>query len=102
MARLASMEDHHFWFAGRRRLISYLCKQYLGNEGDVVLDIGCGTGSMLHALRELNLRLFGLDGRIEGMESLRRSQPDLSLIQGNLLTLPIKGDAVHGALMLDT
>jgi ubiquinone/menaquinone biosynthesis C-methylase UbiE len=102
MARLAVMETNHFWFAGRRRLIRHFCRQYLANEGDVVLDIGCGTGAMLHTLRELNVRLSGLDGRLEGMLSLRRHHPELNLIQGNLLRLPIKSDVLHGALMLDT
>lgn len=47
---LSKVEDRHFWFLARNELITWLMQRYCKGARRV-LEIGCGTGFVLHALR---------------------------------------------------
>jgi len=47
---MASFEDHHWWFVGKRLLVSSLLSERLRRPGLRILDVGCGTGGVLSAL----------------------------------------------------
>ena len=45
--RYYELEDRHWWFIGRRRILLTLLEERLGSGHDLsVLDFGCGTGTM--------------------------------------------------------
>jgi len=48
---LAKVEAEHFWFVARNELICWLVRRFAANARRVV-EIGCGTGFTLYALRE--------------------------------------------------
>jgi len=48
---LAEVESQHFWFMGRNELIRWLVERH-APEARRALEIGCGTGFALTALRE--------------------------------------------------
>ena len=58
--KMYELEDHYWWFVGRRELALGLLKQHSPTELPAVLDLGCGTGVVL---RELNswAKPVGLD-----------------------------------------
>lgn len=57
------VEGTHWWFTGRRRIISSfvekICRE-LGKERPRILDVGCGTGA--------NLEMLGQFGEAEGVD----------------------------------
>jgi SAM-dependent methyltransferase len=58
-----AVEESHWWFAGRRRIIETflerICKQ-LGTDRPHILDVGCGTGA--------NLEMLSQFGEAEGVD----------------------------------
>ncbi len=50
-AQLAAIEDGHFWFTTRNALIAWLVRRH-APDARRVLEIGCGTGFTMYALRE--------------------------------------------------
>jgi SAM-dependent methyltransferase len=48
---LSAIEDDHFWFKTRNEMISWLVQRVAAQVGHA-LEIGCGTGYLLLALRE--------------------------------------------------
>jgi SAM-dependent methyltransferase len=48
---LATVEEDHFWFGNRNEMVRWLVQRYAPTAGRV-LEIGCGTGFVLSALRQ--------------------------------------------------
>lgn len=90
---LALAEDRHFWFRARNRLIFELTRGLSSklNPGYFMLEVGCGTGNVLRALRQACP-----DGTVVGLElwfdGLRFAQERSSgpLVQGDIRNYPFR------------
>src|SRR5258708_747696 len=52
-AEYRQVEDVHWWFVGRRKILLQVLDRYLGKSNAdrrTILDVGCGTGTMLSYL----------------------------------------------------
>jgi SAM-dependent methyltransferase len=55
------VEEHHWWFQARRDIVLNLLALFAPSDRPMrVLDIGCGTGMMVNALRQFG-EVFGID-----------------------------------------
>ena len=75
-ASLLAVEDRHFWFRARNRVISKLASQIVGGlpPGYRVLEVGCGNGNVLRHLEKACSRgtVVGMDLFPEGLEMAHR------------------------------
>jgi len=58
---LYQVEETHWWYVGRRRIIQWLVERICSTLSDPrILDVGCGTGA--------NLKMLATYGRAEGVD----------------------------------
>ncbi len=96
------MEDVHWWFVGRRRILLSILDQYLGasaTKGRQILDVGCGTGTMLtHLARFGDTRGVDMDLEAVGYCHDRGLQ---QVTQSGADNLPFEKDAFDLVTALD-
>jgi len=72
-AIMREVEDHHWWFVGRRRIIASwvesVCRD-IGKRRPRILDVGCGTGANLQMLAEFGVA-EGVDVSAEALDFCR-------------------------------
>jgi SAM-dependent methyltransferase len=100
LARIAELEDWHFWFAGRQAMLRRLWRRHVRGRCRV-LDVGCGTGHTMRKLSDLGHWVVGMDARPEGLRELRRTWPKANVIQALAPHLPIADQTFDVVLMLD-
>lgn len=67
------LEDHYWWYNGLSHLILTLLQREGVNEKIQLLDAGCGTGGVLHAIRQAyQIDGFGFDFAAEGLALCRQ------------------------------
>jgi SAM-dependent methyltransferase len=66
------LEEDHWWFVGRRRIVMSVLRSFLPRDRGTpaLLDLGCGTGGMLRAFRELG-EATGMDSSSFAIERAR-------------------------------
>jgi SAM-dependent methyltransferase len=70
-AIMARREEHHWWYAGMRRVaLAVLDRALDGRRGLRILDAGCGTGGTTVELRRFG-DVFGVDLAWEALEPAR-------------------------------
>ncbi len=90
-ALLDAVEDRHFWFRGRARVIDSLSRQLTANlpTGHRILELGCGNGGMLRALANAcpAAQVIGMDLFAEGLWHARR-RTNCPLVQADVCRAP--------------
>jgi ubiquinone/menaquinone biosynthesis C-methylase UbiE len=71
--KMFRVEDTHWWFAGKRRLVRVLLERLPKQPARKILDIGCGTGGMFLLLRDFGC-VYGVDASelATGLSAQRR------------------------------
>jgi len=85
------LEDSHWWFKGKRRIVFSQIDTYLKNKKDLkILDIGCGTGIMIKNLQRYG-KVNGMDIEITALNFCRKRGLK-NLIQADMGSLPYKNN----------
>jgi SAM-dependent methyltransferase len=97
--KMFELEDHYWWFVGRRDLALRLFDKYRVNVGRPMLDVGCGTGVVLRELeargKPVGLDMSPLALGYCGKRGLSR------LVRGDGTKLPLRSQTVGGIIGLD-
>jgi 2-polyprenyl-3-methyl-5-hydroxy-6-metoxy-1,4-benzoquinol methylase len=89
----ASVEQTHFWFVPRRRLLSRLLVRYFPHS-EHYLEIGCGTGDMLSTIARSKpwKSVYGSDLHVSGLKRVAARLADRAvLVQLDAKTIPARG-----------
>ena len=57
---------------------------------DSILDIGCGMGELLEAIKKKNVRKVGIDNDKKCLKFTKKNAPDAKVIKSNAVKLPFK------------
>ena len=89
--KLFAVEDRHFWFRARNRVLSLLCRKITADlaPGFRVLEVGCGDGNVLRFLESACATgsVIGMDYFLEGLQYARR-RCCCPLVQGDIARPP--------------
>lgn len=94
-AKIARIEDRHFWFCARNRIIAAAARNAVRGlpTGYRLLDVGSGTGTVLRQLTQVCR-----DGQVTGMDLYREAavvagqRAGCQVIVADILTPPNLGD----------
>jgi SAM-dependent methyltransferase len=76
------MEEKHWWFVGRRRLVRRVLEHAVAPSSEkLVIDVGCGTGANI-AFLDQDYTGLGIDSNALAIESARRRFPDTEFLCG--------------------
>lgn len=78
----ADIEQRHWWFVGRRRILRRLVAEVLpASPESLVVDVGCGTGANVAALAD-DYPCVGIDTSAEAVQLAQRRFPDVRFMAG--------------------
>ena len=101
LTRLAAIERTHFWFVGRRKLVDRLVARHAATRDQLVIDVGCGTGSITALLARRGHRVVGVDTDVEGLAAAARAREDAWFVRADGARLPFRRDTFDGATVMD-
>ncbi len=94
---MRALEDHHWWFRGRRTVLTPLLKTALGgalgrSTSGMLLDLGCGTGGNLVHLQGLFpvWKLVGLDRDETALKHTASRALSAQLVCATGMRLPVQ------------
>lgn len=93
----ADIELRHWWFVGRRQIMSRLVMELLPpSKETLIIDVGCGTGANIAALADY-YSCLGIDTSQQAIELARQSFPKVQFLTG--LAPDDLGDSAQQASM---
>ena len=97
----SKVESFHWWFVVRRKLLKSILSSIDVPINCLTLDIGCGTGSNLKILGSAGLhKVVGLDRSFYAL-SLAKKKVNLSLVSGDINSLPIRSNSIGLIIAMD-
>ncbi|WP_024850582.1 methyltransferase domain-containing protein [Hydrogenovibrio kuenenii] len=86
---LAQVEEDSFWFRSRNRILVWMLKKYCTNMSSY-LEVGCGTGYVLRAIKEAfpNVKTYGSEIFIAGLKQAKNRLSDTTLFQMDARKIP--------------
>lgn len=100
LALLAGIEEWHFWSVGRRKLVMRLLQGAVRPADGLLVDIGCGTGSIGRHLAGQGYAVVGIDA-LAAPDERAIEPPGPPVVRGDALDLPVASGACAAVLLLD-
>lgn len=88
----ADLDERHWWFRGRRRIIASVLSRHVPESAGRILDVGCGAGGLIGIL-EQHGTVIAVEGEPTTAAIARRRHPAADVRVG---MLPDAMQEVHG------
>jgi ubiquinone/menaquinone biosynthesis C-methylase UbiE len=101
---MRALEDRHWWFRGRRRVLAPLLRQSLEASGArVALEVGCGTGGNLahFSARFPGTRFLGVDFDAGAVAYCAERGLAHAVVRADGTRLPVRDASVDCVLAID-
>ncbi len=98
---LLDIEQDHFWFEARDRLLRNRLLGLKRPEDRRLLELGCGSGRVLTTLAKDFAQTTGIEGHIGALEMAVDACPRSTLLHGNVLDTPLSGDQFDWVVAFD-
>jgi SAM-dependent methyltransferase len=82
--QLAEIENTHWWFVYRRKLMALLIERLGGVSGEAALDVGCGTGGNMGFLKNYCSTVTGIDLSVDALALARKKHPQDIFLRGDV------------------
>lgn len=82
---LRSVSEDSYWDCGKHQAKSM---SHLIEDGDTILDMGCGDGRVAHAFFEKGVNIIGADSSPEMLDRLQQKCPGMETVLSNGADLP--------------
>lgn len=92
-------ERNHWWFVGRRKILSFFIEKYLKKGSSQVLSIGCGPGVEMEFLENYG-KVTGLDSS-EEMLNYCKEKGITNVVSGRAQQLPFPENSFDCVVALD-
>jgi len=91
--RLPQVEESHFWFVSRNKLIACLLDKYFP-QAQNMMEIGCGTGFVLSGLAKNRpeMAFHGAEACLSGLKHAQKRLPGAGLYQMDACRIPFAGE----------
>jgi SAM-dependent methyltransferase len=96
---VGAVESTHWWFVAQREMVAAELARRIPPGADV-LDVGCGTGAVMEALRS-RYSVTGVDVDEPSLAMARTRRPPLTVAYGEAESLPFADASFDAVLALD-
>lgn len=86
---LSGMESGHFWFGPRDRLLRRLLSGLVGEGVGSAVELGCGSGRFLSALRGAAQVVVGVEGHEASLREAAGRRTGAVLVHGDVTRVPL-------------
>lgn len=98
--KMYELEDHYWWFVGRRQLaLNFVAMNVGQGHGFDLLDVGCGTGAVMKEATKFASPV-GLDFTLLALDKCRLRGLD-HLVQGDATAVPFADESFDAIVGLD-
>lgn len=97
----ARVEQHHWWFVGRRALFADLLRRHPADKALPALDAGSGTGANIRLLQQLGFsECLGLDRNQDAL-AYCKTKGNFRLVRGDITAIPLRDQSVAFVMATD-
>lgn len=97
-ARVAAVEDQHWWYRNTRALMADLLAPWLAAD-QTILDAGCGPGGNGAWLRQHG-RVVAVDQAADALRFVRSGRPELAPVRADVEALPFADETFDVAVAI--